>query len=507
MTAVLKRKKTIFKEGRSPRPRNYVSFPIPTDQDIQFIKQQMLTWAVPFNICCFLDNHSYHHSSSAHSVECLLAAGAVEIVTASAGDAFDRLREWADARQDWLFGHFAYDLAQETEPVHGAAGQQGEGGLGRVPGSGESADPIGFPDLLFFVPKVVIELSQATVRIGSFGMDQEAIWEQIRRVIPAGGEDVDGGVDMTVGKDMTAREDATGGERGAGRRGEASDSSGWAPPAFTSRFTREEYLAAVVALQEHILRGDCYEVNFCQEFFSRDAVINPLSAWFSLSEASPNPFAAFYRVDSSYLLCASPERFLKKTGDELVSQPIKGTAPRMLQDPDADLLQHDRLYNSPKDRSENVMVVDLVRNDLSRVCVPGTVGVSELFGVYPFPQVHQMISSVTGRLLPGLDWTEAIRVTFPMGSMTGAPKNKVVELIARYERSRRGIFSGAVGYVTPNRDFDFNVVIRSLMYNSGTRYLSYQVGSGITFYSDPAAEYEECLVKAEGIRKALEIIA
>ena len=426
------------------------------------------------------------------------------MVAAAAGDAFDRLREWAGARQDWLFGHFAYDLAQETEPVHGAPGSVASGadpvaGPAAAAGPAEataSDDPIGFPDLLFFVPEVVIELNQGTIRIGSFGMDQEAIWGQIRRVVPAG------------------RGNVADGERGAGRRGEAGGRGvgaplpgGAPPPVFAARFSRDEYLAAVAALQEHILRGDCYEVNFCQEFFSRDAVIDPLSAWFSLSDASPNPFAAFYRVDSSYLLCASPERFLKKTGDRLVSQPIKGTAPRILQDPDADLLQHDRLYNSPKDRSENVMVVDLVRNDLSRVCVPGSVGVSELFGIYPFPQVHQMISSVTGRLLPGVDWTEAVRATFPMGSMTGAPKNKVVELIARYERSRRGIFSGAVGYVTPHRDFDFNVVIRSLMYNSDTRYLSYQVGSGITFYSDPAAEYEECLVKAEGLRKALEIIA
>ena len=490
MTVALKRKKMIFKKGDPPRSRNYVSFPIPTDQDIQFIKQQMLTWAVPFNICCFLDNHSYHHSSSTHSVECLLAAGAIETIDAPAGDAFDRLKGWAEDRKDWLFGHFAYDLARETEPVHGvedvAPGSGLAGSVGVDTAAFGSGDPIGFPDLFFFVPEVVVELNQETVRIGSFGMDQEAIWGQIRRVIPADRQQLAGG-----GK-------AAGGKAGSVDVG---------PPAFLSRFTRDEYLAAVAALQEHILRGDCYEINFCQEFFSRDADIDPLSAWFSLSEASPNPFAAFYRVDSSYLLCASPERFLKKTGDRLVSQPIKGTAPRVLQDPDADLLQHDRLYNSPKDRSENVMVVDLVRNDLSRVCVPGSVGVSELFGIYPFPQVHQMISSVEGRLLPGVDWTEAVRATFPMGSMTGAPKNKVVELIAHFERSRRGIFSGAVGYVTPDRDFDFNVVIRSLMYNSDTRYLSYQVGSGITFYSDPAAEYDECLVKAEGIRKALEIIA
>ncbi|MBS1662166.1 MAG: anthranilate synthase component I family protein, partial [Bacteroidetes bacterium] len=232
--------------------------------------------------------------------------------------------------------------------------------------------------------------------------------------------------------------------------------------------------------------------------------IDPLTTWKALGKASPNPFSAFYRLEESYLLCASPERYLKKTGNTLISQPIKGTSPRSHQSPDADRTLQEQLYNSPKDRSENVMVVDLVRNDLSQVCIPGSVRVAELFGVYPFPQVHQMISTVTGELLPGLHWTDALLHTFPMGSMTGAPKRKVVELISRYERSRRGIFSGAVGYITPGGDFDFNVVIRSLLYNQAAQYLSYQVGSGITFYSEAEAEYEECLVKAAGIRKALE---
>ncbi|WP_431212020.1 anthranilate synthase component I family protein [Puia sp. P3] len=464
-----------------------------------------------------MDNHSYHYSSSAHSVECLLAAGAAETLTASAGTAFDQLRKWADVHQDWLFGHLAYDLARETEPSHSGgpgADPATTGSAGAPPPDGP--DPIGFPDLLFFVPEILVELNGDNVRIGSFGTNQEAIWQQIRQAPPRG----------VPAEKEAERRLHTGGAAGqpagsilptgshphtnshppmgtAPRTGSQSDTAGTAP-AFESRFTRSEYLATVSVLQDHILRGDCYEINFCQEFYSRDAVIDPLSAWFSLSAASPNPFAAFYRVGPSNLLCASPERFLKKTKDTLISQPIKGTAPRIPQDPEADLRQHDWLYNSPKDRSENVMVVDLVRNDMSRVCVPGSVMVDELFGIYPFPQVHQMISSVTGQLLPGTDWTEAIRACFPMGSMTGAPKNRVVELIERYERSRRGIFSGAVGYVTPNRDFDFNVVIRSLMYNSDTRYLSYQVGSGITFYSDPAAEYEECLVKARGLRKALE---
>jgi para-aminobenzoate synthetase component 1 len=415
----------------------------------------MLTWATSFNICCFLDNHSY--PSPPPAFECLLAAGAVDAFTASAGRAFSGLKQWAAGRQDWLFGHFAYGLAAETEP--GSPGPP-------------ATDAIGFPDLFFFVPGIVIQLHTDSIRIGSFYSDQEAIWQQITQTTPSP-------VPAATAQATTP------------------------VLSFTPRFSREEYLSTVAALQQHILRGDCYEINFCQEFFAPSALIDPLATWWALSEASPNPFAAFYRLEEDYLLCASPERFLKKTGNMLFSQPIKGTAPRVRQDPGADSRQREALYHSPKDRAENVMIVDLVRNDLSRICRPGSVRVAELFGIYPFPQVYQMISTVTGEMLPGLDFTDAIRACFPMGSMTGAPKSRVLQLIARYERSRRGLFSGAVGYVSPGGDFDFNVVIRSLFYNRESRYLSYQVGSGITFYSDPQAEYDECLVKAEGIRKAL----
>jgi len=409
----------------------------------------MLTWAIPFNICCFLDSHSY--DSSPPAFECLLAAGAVETFEATAGNAFSGLKEWSAGHEDWLIGHFAYDLARETEPIQGGHSFE---------------DPIGFPDLTFFIPVHLILLQKDSIRIGSLGEDPAVIWAQIAGTVPA-------------------------------------EKTGAATPAFTPRFTREEYLSTVTALRRHILRGDCYEINFCQEFFDADADIDPYATWWALSQASPNPFAAFYRLDQRFLLCSSPERFLKRTGKMLYSQPIKGTAARVQQDSAADLRQRQQLYESDKDRAENVMVVDLVRNDLARVCLPGSVQVSELFGIYPFPQVYQMISTVVGEIMPGLDWTEAIRACFPMGSMTGAPKKRVVQLINQYERSRRGIFSGAVGYRDPAGNFDFNVVIRSLLYNRADRYLSYQVGSGITFYSDPEAEYQECLVKAEGIRKAL----
>ncbi|HEX9510798.1 MAG TPA: anthranilate synthase component I family protein [Puia sp.] len=411
-------------------------------------------------------------------MECLLAAGAIRSVQASAGNAFDQLKEFTAGQRDWLFGHFAYGLTKETEPfdpltvLRQPRNADGPG----APHPAAAADPIGFPDLFFFIPEILIELSVDSIRIGSCQSDHAAILEQIGHMAIA-----------------------------------PSPVSGpWPVPAASPpqaalfpRFTRDEYLATVTALQQHILRGDCYEINFCQEFFAHPAHIDPLSTWFSLSRASPNPFAAFYKLEDSYLLCASPERYLKRTGDTLLSQPIKGTFPRFQGNPARDRAGRDELYNSSKDRSENVMVVDLVRNDLSKICLPGSVRVEELYGIYSFPQVHQMISSIKGELPPGTHWTEAVRATFPMGSMTGAPKKRVVGLIDQYERSPRGIFSGALGYVAPDGNFDFNVVIRSILYNRKEGYLAYQVGSGITFYSDPLAEYEECLLKAEGILKAL----
>jgi para-aminobenzoate synthetase component I len=270
-----------------------------------------------------------------------------------------------------------------------------------------------------------------------------------------------------------------------------------------SRINKDEYISTVNKLKQHIHRGDCYEINYCLEFYSEKTKLDPVEAYKKLATVSPNPFSAFYRVDNSWLICASPERFLKKQGRKILSQPIKGTAARYPGDKTKDDEAAIALANSEKDKSENVMVVDLVRNDLSIVCEPGTVQVDELFGVYAFPQVYQMISTISGKLRNGVSFGEIIHATFPMGSMTGAPKKRVMELIERYEVSSRSIFSGTVGYIDKNGDFDFNVVIRSLMYNATTGYLSFMAGSGLTFYSDPAKEWEECLLKAEAIRRVL----
>jgi para-aminobenzoate synthetase component 1 len=269
------------------------------------------------------------------------------------------------------------------------------------------------------------------------------------------------------------------------------------------RFSRDEYLHVISQLKEHIHRGDCYEINFCQEFYAEHVSIDPVDTYKALSDISPNPFSVFYRLDDKYLMCASPERFLSRIGERLISQPIKGTISRDAENKQHDEELKDQLAQSVKDRTENVMIVDLVRNDLSKVCKEGTVEVDELFGIYSFPQVYQMISTVSGELQGEVSFADILRACFPMGSMTGAPKRRVMELIGKYERTARGIFSGSVGYITPGGNFDLNVVIRSIMYHAGTGYLSFMAGSGITALSDPEKEYEECLLKAAAIKKIL----
>jgi para-aminobenzoate synthetase component 1 len=243
-------------------------------------------------------------------------------------------------------------------------------------------------------------------------------------------------------------------------------------------------------------------MNFCQEFYAEDAELDPYSYYIHLNKLSPAPFSVFYRTDGNYLISSSPERYLRKTGNRIISQPIKGTAPRH-PDPAKDKASKQKLESDPKERAENVMIVDLVRNDLSRTAAKGSVKVEELCGIYSFSQVHQMISTVTSTLDSRFDFVDLLSTTFPMGSMTGAPKIRAMELIEDYEETKRGLYSGAVGYITPDGDFDFNVVIRSVLYNSKTKYLSFITGGAITSGSTAEREYNECLLKAKAITESL----
>jgi para-aminobenzoate synthetase component I len=415
---------------------------------------QMLNWANLFNIFCLLDNQ--HYNFSAPAFECLLAVGCSpnaadkKNIILQSGNAFEKLKNFYKKNNGWLFGHLAYDLKNETEKLSSA-----------------NFDGIGFDDMHFFVPEVVIKLLEKEVHIFCEGSAKK-IFDAIQSESSAVSANKQSGLNIK------------------------------------NRISKTDYINTIQKLKQHILRGDCYEINFCQELFAEDAVIDPLYVYHKLIQLSPNPFAALYKLDDKFCICASPERYLKKQGNKIFSQPIKGTSKRDLVNKANDLQNKNYLSANEKEKSENVMVVDLVRNDLSKVCKEGTVKVDELFGVYSFPQVHQMISTISGQLKDDIDWIDIVKATFPMGSMTGAPKKRVMELIEHYEQTKRGLFSGAIGYINPDGDFDFNVVIRSIFYNASNRYLSFQAGGGITFYSDAEKEYEECLLKAEAMRKVLE---
>jgi para-aminobenzoate synthetase component I len=400
----------------------------------------MLNWAKRFNIFCYLDNQQY----SNEGYECLLAVNAIKFIDDTIP--FDKIDDFL-SKGTWSFGHLSYSLKDDLFPLNK-----------------RKKDRIAFPSFYFFQPEFLLLLKKKELIIEGENPDQifqEVIAQEI---------------------DSLVKEDDL---------------------ALQNTISKEQYISIIEQLRAHILRGDCYEINFCQEFFAENVAIDPVFLFQRLLEISPTPFSAFYGLNGKYLICASPERFLKGTGSKIISQPMKGTAKRDLQDKNNDERLKQSLHDDAKERAENVMVVDLVRNDLSKVCKDGSVKVDELFGVYSFPQVHQMVSTISGELKERVSFSEIIKATFPMGSMTGAPKIRVMELIDQYEPTGRGLFSGSVGYIDAEGNFDFNVVIRSILYNSTTKNLSYYAGSGITFYSDAEKEWEECLLKAEAIRQVL----
>jgi para-aminobenzoate synthetase component 1 len=411
---------------------------------LQNFKHKALQWAQSFNAVCYLDSNGFDDPYS--KFDTLVAIGVKAEVTAYAGNAFDELENFRSKNPSWITGFFGYDLKNEVEKL-----------------SSQNADGLQFPDLYFFSPKHLIIIKDEKVEIIS---DDE---QQVLALI---------------------------------EQEELNAGSAQSNIDLQARFSKQEYIDAVNGIKEHINRGDIYVTNFCQEFYARDININPLSIFLQLNSVSPNPFAAFFKWKDNYILGASPERFMAKRGNKLISQPIKGTAKRAA-DFKADEEAKQELRNHPKELQENVMIVDLVRNDLTKSARQGTVKTEDLFGIYSFKQVHQMISTVVCELQDGLSVIEAIKNTFPMGSMTGAPKVSAMHLMEQYERSRRGVYSGAVGYMSADDDFDFNVVIRSLLYNSANGYLSFHAGSAITYHADAEKEFEECLLKAQAVLEVL----
>lgn len=411
--------------------------------NIHQFKQKALQWASAFDVCCYLDSNNFTDSYSKFDV--LIAAGVNTEVIAQSGKAFEALAGFKSKNSGWITGFLGYDLKNEVEEVNSA-----------------NPDYLQFPDLYFFVPQHLIIINGDEIDIHSD--DAEAIFKAI--------------------SEFTTTEEPS------------------STINIQTRFNKAEYIDTVNKIKAHINRGDIYVTNFCQEFYAENAAINPVHIFQKLNDASPNPFACFFKYHHQYILCASPERFLAKRGSKVISQPIKGTAKRGVDDAsDKAIIQ--QLRNNPKEQQENVMIVDLVRNDLTRSAISGTVKVEELFGIYSFKQVHQMISTVVCELDTNIGTIEAIRNTFPMGSMTGAPKVSAMQLMEDYERTKRGIYSGAIGYFSPDGDFDFNIVIRSILYNEIKKYLSFQAGSAITYHADATFEYDECLLKIKAIMEVL----
>jgi para-aminobenzoate synthetase component 1 len=411
--------------------------------DLQNFKQKALQWAATFNVACYLDTNNFNDPYSKFDI--LIAAGAKHEISVQSGSAFKSLAKFREEHTGWITGFFSYDLKNELEELTSA-----------------NPDHLGFPDLHFFVPEYLIIIKGNEAEI--IADDAEYIFESIEQQASAITEL--GVIDLQ------------------------------------SCFSKAQYLAAAEKIKEHITRGDIYVTNFCQEFFADNAQIDPVAVFLHLSQISPNPFASFYKWKDNYVLCASPERFLARRGNKLISQPIKGTAKRGKNGQEDEAIKQ-QLRNHTKELQENVMIVDLVRNDLTRSAKQGTVKTEELFGIYSFNHLHQMISTVVCELDAQISSVEAIQNTFPMGSMTGAPKISAMQLMEQYECSRRGVYSGAIGYFSPDNDFDFNVVIRTLLYNSNNKYLSFHVGSAITYHADAEKEYEECLLKAKAILEVL----
>lgn len=416
-------------------------------------KEHTLQWAQQFDEIIFLESNKDTQAEQEKygEVEAIIAIGAHDFLSVDSKGAFDKLKRFRQKHKDFLFGYLSYDLKNDTEEL-----------------SSSNPDHLDFPELFFFQPKKVLLWKNDTVEFLYLESYENEIEEDIKEI-----------------SQVELRSDAP------SKKCEIS-----------SRLSKNDYFDKVTNVLEHIHRGDIYEVNYCQEFYAESCEINTISVYQKLNQISQAPFASYVKLKDKFLLCASPERFVKKQNNKIIVQPIKGTA-RRLSDKNADKKLAESLVNDPKERAENIMIVDLLRNDLSKSAKKGSVHVEELCKVYSFKQVHQLISTVVCEVDQDDNDVDIIRNLFPMGSMTGAPKISAMEIIEEEEVSKRGLYSGAVGYFSPKGNFDFNVVIRSILYNASKKYASFSVGSAITSLSVIENEYEECLLKAKALKEAL----
>lgn len=384
---------------------------------------------------------TYLNSNDGSSI---LAFGAMDSLIADEFNSLDLLADFINRySSNYLFGSINYNVKNEIECLESS-----------------KKDETDFPKVIFYVPKCVVRIDHENFEFLQGDKNAEN-FEFLNYFLE---EETDRNFhDFTI--------------------------------IWKSRTSKNKYVNNVNRIKELIRQGEIYELNYCQEYFAENVPIDyPLDFYFKLNEITKAPFSAYFQFDRHHVFCGSPERFLKKEGKKIISQPIKGTA-RRSEDSTKDNLLKNELKNNPKERAENIMIVDLVRNDLSKIAEKNSVCVEELCEIYTFETVHQMISTVSCIAKESISFTDVIQATFPMGSMTGAPKLRAMEIIDELEDFSRGIYSGSIGYITPDGDFDFNVVIRSMVYNSQKKYLSCAVGGAITLDSDPEQEFQECQTK------------
>jgi para-aminobenzoate synthetase component 1 len=478
--------------------RKFHPFPV---ENIEAFKQQLLTIANHVKHFCYLDSNNYPNYPYS-TFGSFFAIDAIDSISVNKNCLYE-FEQFQKKHQDWLFGFLNYDLKNEIEPdlqTNNAESFSRDSAKKRIFRAEshvvDSArkidvmthcmrqpkiDNIQNPLLHFFVPKYLVKIENEKVEIGIVdthcmrtSSDNESILNEFKNLIHTkiSRYEISNLIPITIGTEIS------------------------------NRISKQDYITTIENIKQDIQFGDIYEMNFCQEFYTENVAIQPTKVFQKLNEISKAPFSCYFKNDTNHLMCASPERFLKRQHNTLISQPIKGTRKR-IQDKQQDRNIKQELFFDEKERSENVMIVDLVRNDFSKIAIKNSVEVEELFGIYTFEQVHQMISTITCNIPKNLSFSDIIKATFPMGSMTGAPKIAAMQLIEQYEPTKRGLFSGAVGYITPKGNFDFNVVIRSIFYNEHNKYVSIQTGSAITIDCDAEKEYEECLLKAKAMLEAL----
>ena len=421
-------------------------------ESVSNLHEKLLRWAQQYQTAIWLDSNKHHLEHS--NFDNILAIEEFTSIQTDAEHAFEKLKEYQTITQDYLFGYLSYDVKNASENL-----------------TSTNVDDLGFAELFFFQPQKILFIKDNRVEFRYLSMVEDEIDTDFKAICD---------IVLKPKKTTISNEEVE----------------------IRSRISKKDYLKKVDKILEYIHKGDIYEVNFCQEFYAENTSINPLDIYEDLNTISEAPFATFLKIDHQFLLCASPERYLKKEGRKIISQPIKGTAKRF-----KNRLEDQKiataLSKNTKERSENIMIVDLVRNDLSKSAKKGSVQVEELCKVSSFKQVHQMISTVVSEIKDDVHLVDVIKDTFPMGSMTGAPKISAMKIIESLEETKRGLYSGTVGYFTPNGNFDFNVVIRSILYDAEKKYLSFSVGSAVTAKSSPEKEYEECLLKAKAMQFVL----